>query len=217
VITAQTPSRVIRRTAAERRLRGQSPQGRSGKRRRPSALTVLGLLTMSASLLYFISDVVEAIHGGFSDGQLWLTLVAEAAIPIFVIGLAAAQRPRLGRLGDVAAVCYAYSFVVFTGTVVYALVNNTRNYHTLSNQLGAVMTVHGAVMVLAGLAFGYAVLRARTLPAWTALALMTGVVLVALTQRMPEGVQLVAAGVRDLGFAGMGAAILRSRTAGSQG
>jgi hypothetical protein len=44
---------------------------------------------------------------------------------------------------------------------------------------------------------------------------MTGVVLVALTQRMPEGVQLVAAGVRDLGFAGMGAAILRSRTAGS--
>jgi hypothetical protein len=46
----------------------------------------------------FVSDVIEAIQGGFSEGQLWLTLFAEAVIPIFVIGLAAAQRPRLGRL-----------------------------------------------------------------------------------------------------------------------
>jgi len=33
-------------------------------------------------------------------------------------------------------------------------------------------------------------------------------VLVAATQGAPEGVQLIAAGVRDLGFAGMGAALL---------
>jgi hypothetical protein len=40
---------------------------------------------------------------------------------------------------------------------------------------------------------------------------MAGVVLVALTQHMPDTVQLLAAGLRDLGFAGMGAAILRPR------
>jgi hypothetical protein len=37
---------------------------------------------------------------------------------------------------------------------------------------------------------------------------MVGVVLVAATQGAPEGVQLLAAGIRDLGFAGMGAALL---------
>ena len=40
---------------------------------------------------------------------------------------------------------------------------------------------------------------------------MVGVVLVALTQTAPDGVQLVAAGVRDLAFAGMGAAVLVRR------
>jgi hypothetical protein len=37
--------------------------------------------------------------------------------------------------------------------VVYALVNGTKNYDALTNQLGVVMTVHGAVMVVAGLGF----------------------------------------------------------------
>lgn len=178
------------------------------------AVALLGLFMLLASVLYFVSDVIEVAQGGFSDGQLWLTLLAEAAIPIFVIGLAAAQRPHLGRLGVLAAAGYAYSYVVFTGTVVYALVNGTKNYEALTDQLGLVMTVHGGLMVVAGLGFGYAVLRAQTLPACTALALMAGVVLVAVTQTMPEGAQLAAAGVRDLGFAGMGAAMLRAPTAG---
>jgi hypothetical protein len=72
------------------------------------------------------------------------------------------------------------------------------------------MTVHGAVMVFAGLGFGYAVFAARVLPRWTGVALGSGVVLVALSQGAPEGVQLLAAGIRDLAFAGMGMALLRS-------
>ena len=70
------------------------------------------------------------------------------------------------------------------------------------------MTVHGAIMVIAGIAFGAAVMRARVLPRWTGIALMAGVVPVAATQTAPEGVQLVAAGIRDLAFAGMGVALL---------
>lgn len=178
--------------------------------RRTPTLVLLGLFTLLVSALYFVSDVIESIQGGFSEPQLWLTLVAEAAIPIFVIGLAAAQRPRLGRLGTLAATGYAYSYVVFTGTVAYALVNDTEDYASLAEELPVVMTVHGAVMVVAGLGIGYAVLRARTLPAWTALALMAGVVLVAITQDMPDVAALTAAGVRDLGFAGMGDALART-------
>lgn len=172
------------------------------------ARAIVGVTAVSFSALYFLSDVIEYAQGGFSTGQLWLTLVAEAAIPGLVVGIALVQRNRLGRLGLVSAFAYAYSYVVFTGTVGYALVHDTPNYQTLSDDLGSLMIVHGAVMVVAGLGFGCAVWRARTLPRWTAAALMCGVVLVSLTQTSPEGVQLAAAGVRALGLAGMGAALL---------
>lgn len=169
----------------------------------------VGSAAIAGSTLYFLTDVVEAAQGGFSTGQLWLTLVAEAAIPCFVIGLYLAQRPPIDRLGQVSAYAYAYAFVFFTGTVIYALVNDTSDYATLSDDLGAAMLLHGAIMVVAGTGFGWAVTRAGVLPRWTGFALIAGVVLVAATQGAPEGAQLVAAGVRDLAFAGMGAALLR--------
>ena len=177
-----------------------------------TATKIVGLLAVAASVLYFVTDVIEAIQGGFSDLQLWLTLIAEATVPIFVVGLAFVQRPRLGRLGAFAALAYAYAFVVFTGTVVYALANDTKDYDILTDKLGLVMTVHGAVMVAAGLGLGYTVIRSRVFPAWTAIALMAGVVLVALAQGGPIGVQLTAAGIRDLAFAGMGLASLHTPT-----
>ena len=55
----------------------------------------IGLAALVFSALYFISDLIEAQHGGFSDFQLWLTLIAEAAIPIFIVGevLRSGRRP----------------------------------------------------------------------------------------------------------------------------
>ena len=67
--------------------------------------------------------------------------------------------PAARRIGLVSAAAYAYAYVFFTGTVVYALVEGTAGYDALSDDLGAAMTIHG---------------------------------------------------VRDLGFAGMGAALLRA-------
>jgi hypothetical protein len=183
---------------------GPAPSNRTTRTR------IVGFSALVFSTLYLLSDVIEAIQGGFSSSQLWLTLVAEAAIPIFVLGLYIVQRPQIGRLGRISALAYAYSYVFFTGTVVYALVDATPDYKALTNDLGASMTIHGAIMVLAGLAFGCAVIRAGVLPRWTAIALMAGVVLVAISQDVPEGAQVVAAGVRDLGFVGMGAALLRT-------
>lgn len=180
--------------------------------RTTSAAWRVGLAAVLFSTLYLLSDVFEAVQGGFSDGQLVLTLIAEAAIPFLVIALYVLQRPAIGRLGRWSSIGYAYSFIFFTGTVVYALVDHTKDYATLSDRLNLWMTLHGAIMVLAGLSFGYAVLRAGVLPRWTGVALGAGVVLVAVSQNMPEGVQVVAAAIRDLGFFGMGASLLHSST-----
>jgi hypothetical protein len=180
-------------------------------RTRDGKAVPLGLSCLFFSALYLLSDLIEAIQGGFSNSQLLLTLVAEAAIPLLVLGLYAVQRPRIGRLGLVSALAYAYAFVFFTGTVIYALVNETSDYAALSSDLGALMTLHGAIMVFAGIGFGVAVLRAGVLPAWTGIALGVGVMLVAATQTAPEGIQLIAAAIRDVSFAGMGLALLRSR------
>lgn len=173
--------------------------------------TALGLAAIAFSVLYLATDVIEAAQGGFSDGQLWLTLVAEAAIPVLVIALAAVQRPRLGRLGWAGAVVYAVAYVYFTYTVVYALWKDVPDFDALSDDLGAGMLAAGAGMVVAGLAFGAGTLRARVFPAWPAVCLMAGVCLVAGTQSASEGVQLAAAALRDVGFAGMGLALLRPR------
>lgn len=170
---------------------------------------LIGLAALAFSALYLLSDFIEAIQGGFSAGQLWLTLVAEAAIPVFVIGLYMIQRPQIGRLGRLGAGGYAYAYIFFTGTVVYALTNRISDYETLSHDLRPWMLIHGAIMVLAGLGFGYAVIKARVLPRWTGITLMAGVVLVAFSQNLPEAAQVLSAGIRDLGFAGMGAALLR--------
>lgn len=170
-----------------------------------SARALAGGAAVVFSVAYFASDLLEALSGGFTTGQLWLTLVAEAALPAFVLGLASAQ--RLGRLGRLSA--YAYAYVFFTGTVIYALVERTPDFDALDRALSPWMTLHGAVMLLAGLGFGLATARGGVLPRWTGLTLMTGVVLVSFSQGLPGVVQLVGAGVRDLGFAGMGAALLR--------
>ncbi len=119
------------------------------------------------SALYFLSDAIEATQGGFSDAQLQMTLVAEAAIPLLVLGLYAVQRPMIGRLGLLSAPAYAYAFVFFSGTVVYALVNGTSDCSALSDDLGALTTIHGAIMVFAGIGFGIAVARAGFLHSWT--------------------------------------------------
>jgi hypothetical protein len=79
---------------------------------------IVGLAAVVFSALYFVSDPIELAQGGFSTAQLALTLMAEAAIPLFIVGLYAVQRPRIGRLGLAGVVGYAYSFVFFTGTVV---------------------------------------------------------------------------------------------------
>jgi hypothetical protein len=173
---------------------------------------LVGLAAVAFSALYFVSDLLELAQGGFSTVQLLTTYVAEAAIPLFVVGLYVVHRPHLGALGLAGAVGYAYTYVFFTGTVLLALVDRSRDWPALVADLGPWVPVHGALMVLAGAAFGLAVVRSGALPRWTGLTLVAGVVLVAAASTLPDAFQTLAAGVRDLGFAGMGVSLLRRGT-----
>jgi hypothetical protein len=178
----------------------------------PDGLSILvGMAAVGFSALYFVSDLVEFAQGRFSTPQLALTYLAEVAIPLFVIGLYAVQRPRIGRLGLFGAVGYSYTFIFYSGTVVVALANRTRDWDALVVQFGPWVTVHGALMLIAGSAFGLAVIRAGVLPRWTGVVLVAGVILVGVSSVLPAVAQTASAGIRDLAFAGMGASLLLPR------
>jgi hypothetical protein len=169
-----------------------------------------GWLAVVSTTVYFLSDVLEASHGGFTAIQLWLTLAAEATLPAFVLGLYQVQRPQIRHLGRYGAAAYAIAYLYFTYTVIYALAQGTPDFTTLNQALNPAMTIVGAIMVAAGIAFGVATYRAGVLPGWTGPALAVGVVLVVVTLSLPAAAQLTATGVRDLSFIGMGIAALRS-------
>jgi hypothetical protein len=170
---------------------------------------VVGLGAVGSSAIYIASDLLELATGGFSTPQLVLTYLAEATLPLFVIGLAAAQMPRLGALGLVGAALYAYTYVYFTGTVTYSMVERVPDWAALAKRMGPWLTVHGVLMVVAGVLFGLAVVRAGVLPRWTGYLLMLGVCLVAAANWMPDVARVFAATVRASAFIGMGAALLR--------
>jgi hypothetical protein len=125
---------------------------------------MVGVTAVAFSALYFVSDLIELASGGFSQPQLVLTYLAEAAIPVFVLGLYAVQRPRIGTLGLLGAAGYAYAYVFFTGTVLLAMVNRPLDWDALVGGLGPWVALHGLLMVVAGSAFGVAVVKAGVLP-----------------------------------------------------
>lgn len=169
----------------------------------------IGLAAIGFSVVYLASDVLEVGQGHFSVVRLALTYAGEAAIPLFVLGLYALQRPRIGRLGLFGAAAYAYSYVFFTSTVVYALAADTRDYQGVTKAFGAWMVVHGLIMLIGGVAFGIAVVRARVFPRWTGVCLAVGVILVAAASGLPTVARTVAEAVPAAAFIGMGWALLR--------
>jgi hypothetical protein len=188
----------------------------SGRRTRSAWLTttderaLIGAAAVVFSVLYLVSDLIELAQGGFSPPQLVLTYVSEAAIPLFVLGIYAVQRPAIGRLGLLGAIGYAYAYVFFASSVVYALLEDVPDWSALTDDMGLWITIHSLVLVMAGLAFGFAVLRAGVLPGWTGALLMAGMVSMVIATSLPDAVQTAAASVRDIAFVGMGASLLFS-------
>jgi hypothetical protein len=171
---------------------------------------LVGAAAIFFPIIYLVSDLVETAQGDFTTLRLTMTYIGEVGFPLLVIGLAAVLHGRLPLWGLVGAVAYAYSFVFFASTVVWALVAHTPSWEVLGDDFGWWMTVHGAVMVLGGVAFGVGVARSGSLPAWTGWALAVGVVLVAAASGMGNLERTIAAAVPDAALVGMGIAVLRA-------
>lgn len=201
-------------TAVEARTRDEL-DGRAGLPERSPVgnsdlVVIVGLAAVVFPIVYFVADLVEVAQGNFSTARLVLAFIGESAIPLFVMGLYAVQRPCIGRLGY-GAFAYAYSFVFFTSTVVYALAAGSRNYKAVTDVFGGWFTVFGVIMVLGGITFGLAVIKTARLPRWTGLGLIVGVVLVAAAAGMSNAVRTLAAAVPDAAFIGMGVTLLHER------
>jgi hypothetical protein len=191
-----------------------SGPGKANWRRPDDGLRILiGVAAIAFSGLYVVSDLMELAAGGLYTGQLIVTYLAEASIPFFVLGLHSVQQPRGGWASLVGALMYGVAFVGFSATVLYPLVTGTRDADAVLDDFGAIYGVNAALAFVGGLLFGASVLRARTFPRWTGLALIVGLLLTALLAvlGLPESVQTVGTALRSAGFAGMGVACLRFR------
>jgi hypothetical protein len=163
--------------------------------------------------LHTLTDGMEWLQGGFSPVQLWLNYLAFVPVPAVLLGLYAAQRPRITQAGLVGALLYGFSFVYFTHTTLLALMLRTATYEQLWSNLGWVYTAHGALMIIGGACFGWATVRARVLPRWTAWLFLGGLVLnlgLGLLP-VPAGLQTVGTAIRNAGLMGMGWSVSRLR------
>jgi len=160
---------------------------------------------------FILSDLLEWSRGGFSVGQLYLTYLAFLPLPFLMLGLYAVQRPAISWVGLLGALLFGASYIYFAHTALYALIDHTPDYETLWHRLGITYTVHGAVMVLGGVLFGVAVLRARVFPRWTGWVFLVGVTLnlVFALIPVPDILQTLGSTARNVGLMGMGWALLQ--------
>ncbi len=175
-----------------------------GLRRLIGAATVLG------PGLHLLSDVLEWRHGGFSPGQLWMNYLGFLLIPFLMVGLYAVQRPRAGWGVLAGALLYGAAFIYFSFTTLYALSEHIADYAALWRKLGTLYTAHGGLMIVGGLLFAVASLRAGVLPRGAVLGFLVGVLLNLLFGLLPvpELWQTIGSTVRNVGLIGMGVALL---------
>jgi len=183
-----------------------------------SSRRLLALGAILAPALHILTDVMEWAHGGFFPVQLLLNVLAFVPVPAVMLGLYAAQRPRISRLGLVGALFYGFAFVYFTHTALLAMALATPTYADLWQYLGSSYTAAGVLMIVGGACFGWASLRAGVLPRWTATTLLLGlgINLVLGLLPAPALLQTIGTAVRNVGLIGMGWAMARGTTEGQR-
>ncbi|MGD9588283.1 MAG: hypothetical protein AB7Q37_05645 [Pyrinomonadaceae bacterium] len=172
---------------------------------------LVGWAAIAAPLIHSATDIAELAGGGFSDAQLWLNYAAFLPIPAIMVGLYAAQRPRIGIGGLLGALVYGFAFIYFAHTTLTALEADIPDYALLLAQQGAIYTLNGGAMVIGGLLFGFATLRAKIIPAWTAWLFIAGLALnlAVAVLPIPSIFQVAGSFARNAGLIGMGWAVVR--------
>lgn len=115
---------------------------------------------------------------------------------------------RVGRndtLGIDVVLVAALSF----GCVLYVLVAGAADPDALAAELGSAVPAAQASLVPGGLAFAAASYAGGRLPRWNCAAFAPGLVLLIMTFDGPAELVLAGEGLRDLGLAGMGMALIR--------
>jgi hypothetical protein len=174
---------------------------------------VVGIVAIAAPALHSLTDLLEWRQHGFSTAQLWLNYAAFLPMPWLLVGLYAVHVPKPGAMALVGALLYGLSFVYFAHTTLYALAERVPDYDALWRRLGGVYTAHGALMVIGGLMFGTAVLRAGWLARPAVLLFTAGVVanLVLALLPVPDLLQVAGSALRNLGLIAMGCDLLAKR------
>jgi hypothetical protein len=175
---------------------------------------VVGATAIVAPILHSVTDAMEWYQHGFSQAQLWLNYVAFLPMPWLLLGIYAVCEDDLGVPALVGALLYGIAFTYFAHTTLYALSSHAPTYEALWQQLGATYTVHGAFMVVGGLLFTRAALRAGGLPRPAVWLFGAGLLvnLVLALVPAPDILQTVGTAVRNAGLVGMGYAITKEST-----
>ncbi|MGE3466503.1 MAG: hypothetical protein AB7J13_06175 [Pyrinomonadaceae bacterium] len=171
---------------------------------------VIGVVSIIAPGLHWISDVLEWVNGGFTYHQLLINYFAFVAMPFLIVGLCFVQRNSLQWYGLFGAVLYGVSFIYFSHTTLVALENSTARYSDLWQQLGTVYTLHGGLMISGGLLFGLDSLRIRILSRSGLAIFVFGLLLnlfVSLST-LPVSFQTLGSSMRNIGLMIVGTGII---------
>lgn len=170
---------------------------------------IIALTAIIAPTLHIISDVIEW-SDDFSRTQLLINYAGFLAMPFLMIGLYAAQHPKIGWLGLIGVILYAVSFIYFAHTTLLALEESLPNYETLWQRLGKVYTFHGGLMVAGGLLFGFAALKGGVLWQKGVILFIFGLLLNLLLTflPLPDIFQTIGSTIRNLGLIGIGLGLL---------
>lgn len=173
---------------------------------------ITAVTAIVAPTLHLTSDVLEWSNGGFSRVQLLINYAGFLPMPFLMLGLYAAQRPKIGLVGLTGAILYGIAFIYFAHTTLYALEGSLLNYETLWQRLGTVYTFHGSLMVIGGLLFGFSALQAGILWQKGIILFIFGLFLnlILTFLPLPEILQIIGSSVRNLGLIGIGFGMLRS-------
>jgi len=167
---------------------------------------IIAAISIIAPGLHLLSDILEWFNGGFSRPQLLINYAAFLMMPFVFIGLCAIDWPRIGWIGLLGSALYTVSFIYFAHTTLLAIELSIQDYEQLWSRLGGVYTLHGGLMIVGGLSFGIAAIRARTL--WTpgVVVFLAGIAINLFLATLPvaEVWQTVGSSFRNLGLIGIG-------------